>query len=62
MNGLFCADNSASHNCPKTCKEDEGEVLCAVYEDDLGCKPEALCMTRSKPTHGKENLLLKPIV
>merc|ERR1711962_1732369 len=37
---------SASHNCPVYCKEWKGEVQCPVYEDSLGCKPEALCVER----------------
>ena len=37
---------SASHNCPVYCKEWLGEVQCPVYEDALGCKPEALCKER----------------
>jgi len=39
---------SYSHNCPKLCREEEGEVLCPTYEDDKGCKPEAECMMRAK--------------
>ena len=37
---------SASHNCPVYCKEWKGEVQCPVYEDALGCKPDALCVER----------------
>jgi len=37
---------SASHNCPVYCKEWLGEIQCPVYEDVLGCKPEALCVER----------------
>jgi len=37
---------SATHNCPVYCKEWNGEVQCPVYEDVLGCKPEALCVVR----------------
>jgi len=37
---------SASHNCPVYCKEWKGEIQCPVYEDALGCKPEALCVER----------------
>jgi len=39
---------SASHNCPVYCKEWEGETQCPVYEDALGCKPEASCVMRQK--------------
>ena len=45
---------SASHNCPIYCREDIGEVQCPVYEDELGCKPEALCMQREKTADGKD--------
>jgi hypothetical protein len=37
---------SASHNCPVYCKEWNGEIQCPVYEDILGCKPEASCVMR----------------
>jgi hypothetical protein len=37
---------SYSHNCPKLCKEQLGEVLCPTYEDESGCKPEAECVMR----------------
>ena len=37
---------SASHNCPVYCKEWLGEIQCPVYEDALGCKPEASCVAR----------------
>ena len=37
---------SASHNCPVYCKEWKGEIQCPVYEDLLGCKPEASCVMR----------------
>jgi len=37
---------SASHNCPVYCKEWQGEIQCPVYEDAVGCKPEALCVAR----------------
>jgi hypothetical protein len=40
---------SFSHNCPKLCRELEGEVLCPTYEDEVtGCKPEAECVMRVK--------------
>lgn len=39
---------SYSHNCPRLCKELEGEVLCPVYDDDKGCKPAAECYMRTK--------------
>jgi len=39
---------SYSHNCPKLCKEEDGEVLCPTYEDESGCKPEAECKMRVK--------------
>jgi len=39
---------SASHNCPVYCKEWLGETQCPVYEDPLGCKPEASCVMRQK--------------
>ena len=45
---------SASHNCPVYCREDIGEVQCPVYEDELGCKPEAACTQRTKTSDGKE--------
>jgi hypothetical protein len=59
--GIFCpgkeqADGtrkggflSYSHNCPVLCKEEEGEVLCPVYEEDalFGCKDAASCYQRT---------------
>jgi len=44
---------SFSHNCPKLCREQEGEVLCPVYEDETGCKPEAQCVQRVTGTDGE---------
>ena len=44
---------SYSHNCPKLCRDAEGEVLCPTYEDENGCKPEAQCMMRTTGTDGK---------
>merc|ERR1712154_737650 len=43
---------SFSHNCPKLCREEEGEVLCPAYEDENGCKPEAECMMRTTDDNG----------
>lgn len=43
---------SYSHNCPKLCKEEEGEVLCPQYEDESGCKPEAECFGRTHNDDG----------
>ena len=55
VNGEFCPDESASHDCPKLCYENEvdgrfvnNEVLCPVFEDVTGCKPEAKCYQRTK--------------
>ena len=45
---------SASHNCPIYCREDRGEIQCPVYEDEIGCKPSALCIQRVKTTDGKD--------
>jgi len=42
---------SASHNCPVYCKEWEGEIQCPVYEDVLGCKPEASCVKRQEKSN-----------
>jgi len=44
---------SYSHNCPKLCREEEGEVLCPTYEVEAlkGCKPEAECVMRVKDTN-----------
>lgn len=60
VNGEFCPDDSASHGCPKFCFENEviyrqinDQVLCPVYEDVLGCKPEAQCFQRSKSLEGE---------
>jgi len=39
---------SFSHNCPKLCREESGEVLCPAYEGEDGCKPEAQCVQRVK--------------
>ena len=44
-NGLFCQDDSASHDCPIECDETIGEVLCPTYETAIGCKPKAMCMS-----------------
>jgi len=43
---------SYSHGCTKLCNEKEGEVLCPVYEEDNGCKPEAPCVKRVKNNDG----------
>ena len=55
VNGEFCPDDSASHGCPKLCFDSEiegrfpnNEVLCHVYEDVTGCKPEAKCYQKQK--------------
>jgi hypothetical protein len=46
---------SFSHNCPKLCKEQLGEVLCPTYENENGCKPAAECMMRTcKPNFSCE--------
>jgi hypothetical protein len=45
---------SASHNCPKYCRIDTGQVECRVYEDDKGCKPEAVCTQRDTTSDEKE--------
>jgi hypothetical protein len=48
---------SASHNCPVYCQEWKGEVQCPVYEDALGCKPEASCKQRqNKKDAAGENI------
>jgi len=52
-NGMFCADDSASHDCPIECDEDIGEVLCPTYESVLGCKPRAMCQSRPKDSEGE---------
>merc|ERR1719219_1051598 len=51
---------SATHNCPVYCKEWQGEVQCPVYEDVLGCKPEALCVVRQikSEVNGTRNIAL----
>jgi len=43
---------SFSHNCPKLCREQEGEVLCPTYESENGCKPEAECKLRVADDNG----------
>lgn len=43
---------SFSHNCPKLCREESGEVLCPAYEGDDGCKPEAQCVQRTENKDG----------
>ena len=55
VNGEFCPDESASHNCPKLCFDNEidgrfpnNQVLCHVYEDATGCKPEAKCYQKTR--------------
>ena len=45
---------SASHNCPVYCREDIGEIQCPVFEDALGCKPEALCVKRVRNKHDSD--------
>lgn len=54
IDGVKCADKSASHNCPKICDEQKGEVLCPAYEDSLGCKPEAVCKVKAKGDDGND--------
>ena len=57
INGEHCPDNSASHNCPKTCASETGYefyqdshvfALCPLHENSLGCKPKAECKRRQK--------------
>lgn len=45
---------SASHNCPKLCRENEGEVLCPGLDctDNPGCKRASVCRNRNKGTDG----------
>ena len=54
-NGIFCADDSASHGCPIECDEAKGEVLCPTYENALGCKPKEICIPRPKNSEGRIN-------
>lgn len=42
---------SYSHNCPKLCREESGEVLCPAYENADGCKPEAECVQRTEDSN-----------
>jgi len=44
--GVYCPPDSASHECPKACPQDE--VLCPPYDGPLGCKGPYVCETRSK--------------
>ena len=41
ITGAFCPDPSDSHGCPKICNDDE--YLCDTFEDENGCKNEAVC-------------------
>lgn len=54
INGEDCPDDSDSHDCPRYCDELNGQVLCPAYEDNLGCKPRALCMAKSLGADGRE--------
>merc|ERR1712018_1004318 len=53
VNGLYCAEDSASHDCPVECDETIGEVLCPTYDSPIGCKPRALCIARPQDTKGE---------
>jgi len=52
IHGVFCDANSASHNCPMICDEQNGEVLCPGYEDELGCKGNSVCIKRAADSEG----------
>merc|ERR1712136_461710 len=52
VNGIYCQDDSASHDCPVECDETIGEVLCHSYDSPIGCKPRALCIPRPQDVNG----------
>ena len=52
IHGVFCDITSASHNCPVICDEQNGEVSCPGYEDELGCKGPTLCIKRAEDSLG----------
>merc|ERR1712226_754509 len=51
-NGIYCMDESASHDCPITCDETKGEVVCQSYKSSSGCKPKEFCIPRPVDNHG----------
>jgi hypothetical protein len=52
INGIFCDDDSASHDCPILCNEKAGEVDCIPEPDVLGCRGKAVCVQRKKDING----------
>merc|ERR1719210_1208910 len=49
-NGEFCPDDSASHNCPVHCPEDQ--TLCPGHTNSLGCKGADECKDKAKDANG----------
>ena len=52
VNGNYCPDNSASHECPIRCCNDT--IPCKVTDDHLGCLGTMECVPRSYGTNGTE--------
>jgi hypothetical protein len=50
MNGESCVDESASHECPVTCPEDE--YLCPPATTPLGCLEQEICHPKTKDEDG----------
>merc|ERR1719355_362118 len=50
-NGEFCPDDSASHNCPVSCNENE--ALCPGNTNALGCKGADECKEKTKDATGE---------